>query len=103
MVITFRPNKKFEPFFETLTERGAKSRFLNHAVDFTLSFQPTIEKQTAVIEQLVQEVQCLRKEIQQLKEIGVSAVRAANEHEKTQEEDAQVADYLVAGLGDISL
>ena len=130
MHIGFRPNKKFRPYFESLTERGEKTQFLNEAVEFTLNYKSAFERQGQMLEMLLDQyqdlmgkldsyngkidvvnenIEVLSKELARLsqqvaalKETGIKAEQPKN---RTEEQDAftENADFMGMALGDISL
>lgn len=133
MHIGFRPNKKVQPFFETLTERGEKTRFLNEAIEFTLTYKTAFERQNEILEVLLSHHQdlintigqqnekigevhvsikalseqiCeLNNQISALKETGFKMEQPKNEAGEDENQDifAKNADFMGMALGDISL
>ena len=130
MQIGFRPNKKVQSYFETLTERGEKTRFLNQAVEFTLNYKTAFERQNQMIEVLLNQHQDLINKLsqynrkveaidqniksmsQQLAELNKQVamlkgteIKAKQSKSWTEEQDgfAENADFLGMSLGDISL
>lgn len=130
MQIGFRPNKRVQSYFETLTERGEKTRFLNQAVEFTLTYKTAFEKQSHMIEVLLdqhqdlinklsrydgkleavernlktisQQVTELNKQVAMLKGTTIKPEQSKRRAEK-QDGFADNVDFLGMSLGDISL
>lgn len=109
-MVGFRPDKKFESFFDNLSERGEKSRFLNHAVGFTLSFQSLMEKQRELMQQLLEqqqemviEIRDLRNDLEKLKSGVRVQEKTGTGDERPGEDETYFADYLSSALCDISL
>ncbi|MCF6094515.1 hypothetical protein L1765_11125 [Microaerobacter geothermalis] len=109
MHITFRPDKKHESFLNSLAGKGKRSEWINNAIDFYLTFQPTQAKQTQLLEsllenqrQLIGQIESLHKQIEELRAKGLVAdLKQSIENSAAQEdsqEDEAFYNLLMSGL-----
>ncbi|AQS55674.1 hypothetical protein [Novibacillus thermophilus] len=132
MYVGFRPNEKVQPYLETLTARGEKTRFLNEAVEFTLNYKSAFERQGQMLEMLLNQYQDLidkldgyngridavnegievlskkldglNQRVAALKETGIKAEQSKNRTEEQRRDGfSENVGFLGMSLGDISL